>query len=139
MGTGGPFSGAKARPGRNADHSAPSSAIVSRSYTSSAPLHLHKYVLQLLLSLFTLIGRFHFRFSDYSFSCISHLSLLHVKRSVSLTPCDMITLHLRVNELKIRGWNAAWWVTSCREMHSSKTCDSSIHYEKITYLTIVLF
>jgi hypothetical protein len=32
MGTGGPFSGAKARPGRDADHSPPSSAEVVNEY-----------------------------------------------------------------------------------------------------------
>jgi hypothetical protein len=39
MGTGGPFPGGKARPGRDADHSPPSSAEVEndRSYTSSPP------------------------------------------------------------------------------------------------------
>jgi hypothetical protein len=39
MGTGGSFPGGKARPGRDADHSPPSSAEVKkeRSYTSSAP------------------------------------------------------------------------------------------------------
>jgi hypothetical protein len=42
MGTGGPFPGGKARPGRDADHSPPSSAeVVSRSYTSSPPKLLH--------------------------------------------------------------------------------------------------
>jgi hypothetical protein len=36
MGTGGPFPGGKARPGRDVDHSPPSSAeVVSRSFTSS--------------------------------------------------------------------------------------------------------
>jgi hypothetical protein len=36
MGTGGSFPGGKARPGRDADHSPPSSAeVMSRSYTSS--------------------------------------------------------------------------------------------------------
>jgi hypothetical protein len=47
MGTGGPFPGGKARPGRDADHSphlVPRS-IMSRSYTSSPPLHLYRYVL----------------------------------------------------------------------------------------------
>jgi hypothetical protein len=39
MGTGGPFPGGKERPGRDADHSPPSSAEVKndRSYTSSHP------------------------------------------------------------------------------------------------------
>jgi hypothetical protein len=32
MGTGGPFAGAKARPGRDADHSPPSSAEVKNEY-----------------------------------------------------------------------------------------------------------
>jgi hypothetical protein len=43
MGTGGPFPGAKARLGRDADHSphlVPRSSM-SRSYTSSPPKHLH--------------------------------------------------------------------------------------------------
>jgi hypothetical protein len=43
MGTGGPFPGGKARPGRDADHSphlVPRSRT-SRSYTSSAPKRLH--------------------------------------------------------------------------------------------------
>jgi hypothetical protein len=42
MGTGGPFSGGKVRPGRDADHSPPSSAEVvnGRSYTSP-PKRLH--------------------------------------------------------------------------------------------------
>jgi hypothetical protein len=42
MGTGGPFSGGKARPGRDADHSPPSSAeVVNMSYSSSPPKRLH--------------------------------------------------------------------------------------------------
>jgi hypothetical protein len=43
MGTGGPFPRAKARPGRDADHSPPSSARsrMSRSYTSSPLMRLH--------------------------------------------------------------------------------------------------
>jgi hypothetical protein len=43
MGTGGPFPGGKARPGRNADHSprlVPRLSM-SRSYTSSSPMRLH--------------------------------------------------------------------------------------------------
>jgi hypothetical protein len=43
MGTGGPFPGGKARPGRDVDHSTPFSAEVKyeRSYTSSSPMRLH--------------------------------------------------------------------------------------------------
>jgi hypothetical protein len=43
MGTGGPFSGAKARPGRDADHSHPSSAEVEyeQELYSSPPKRLH--------------------------------------------------------------------------------------------------
>jgi hypothetical protein len=42
MGTGGPVPGGKARPGRDANHSPPSSAEVrSRNYTSSPPMLLH--------------------------------------------------------------------------------------------------
>jgi hypothetical protein len=43
MGTGGPFSGSKARPGRDADHSPPSMprSWMSRSYTSSPLKRLH--------------------------------------------------------------------------------------------------
>jgi hypothetical protein len=43
MGTGGPFPGGKARPGRDADHS-PHLMLrswLSRSYTSSPPMRLH--------------------------------------------------------------------------------------------------
>jgi hypothetical protein len=43
MGTGGPFSGGKARPGRDADHSPPllPRSWMSGSYTSSPPKRLH--------------------------------------------------------------------------------------------------
>jgi hypothetical protein len=43
VGTGAPFPGGKARPGRDADHLPPSSAEVKneRSYTSSPPMCLH--------------------------------------------------------------------------------------------------
>jgi hypothetical protein len=42
MGTGGPFLGAKARPGRDADHSPPSNAeVLSKSYNFSPPKRLH--------------------------------------------------------------------------------------------------
>jgi hypothetical protein len=43
MGTGGPFPGGKARPGRDADHSPPlvPRSRMSRSYTSSPPKRLH--------------------------------------------------------------------------------------------------
>jgi hypothetical protein len=43
MGTGGPFPGGKARPGRDADHSPPlvPRSWMSRSYTSSPPKRLH--------------------------------------------------------------------------------------------------
>jgi hypothetical protein len=46
MGTGGPFLGVK-RPGREADHSPPSSAEVKYAwrYTSTPPLRLHGVVL----------------------------------------------------------------------------------------------
>jgi hypothetical protein len=40
MGTGGPFPGGKARPGRDADHLVLKSRM-SRSYTSSPPKRLH--------------------------------------------------------------------------------------------------
>jgi hypothetical protein len=42
MGIGGPFPGSKARPGRDADHTPPSSARSRmRSYSLSPPLHPH--------------------------------------------------------------------------------------------------
>jgi hypothetical protein len=43
MGTGGPFPGGKARPGRDADHSPPSSSEVKneKEKTSSTPKRLH--------------------------------------------------------------------------------------------------
>jgi hypothetical protein len=40
MGTGGPFPGGKARPGRDADHSPPPRSWMSRSYISSPPKRL---------------------------------------------------------------------------------------------------
>jgi hypothetical protein len=50
MGTGGPFPGDKARPGRDADHSPPSSAKVENEWELYllSLLHLHRYVLGLL-------------------------------------------------------------------------------------------
>jgi hypothetical protein len=41
MGTGGPFHGVKARPGRDADHPPPSNTEVENEYTSSPPKRLH--------------------------------------------------------------------------------------------------
>jgi hypothetical protein len=55
MGTGGPFPGAKARPGRDADHSphlVPRSSM-SRSYTSSPPLLPYRCVVRLLYFVLT--------------------------------------------------------------------------------------
>jgi hypothetical protein len=51
MSTGGPFPGGKARPGRDADHSPPSSAEVemSRSYTISSQAPPWRVVVQLWL------------------------------------------------------------------------------------------
>jgi hypothetical protein len=50
MGTGGPFPGDKVRPGRDAEHSPHlvQKSRMSRSYTSSLPLHLHRGVVGLL-------------------------------------------------------------------------------------------
>jgi hypothetical protein len=50
MGTGGPFSGSKARPRRDADHSPPCSAEVVNEYELYilSPLRLHRYVVGLL-------------------------------------------------------------------------------------------
>jgi hypothetical protein len=52
MGNGGPFPGGKARPGRDSDHSPPSSAEVvnSRCYISSPLLRLHRCVVGLLFT-----------------------------------------------------------------------------------------